>query len=117
MNVSLQLMILSINHSVPNTRVYQVLISQGKVPSIQYTENNPQVVALKLAEDYVEFNSSVYKVSLLDVFSENGELVILYGLMIPDLLKVKVGGWKRMEDLFNDELVLQKYCQYIYKIN
>jgi len=118
MKINLQLMILSINHSTPNARIYQVLVSQGKIPSVLYNgENSPEQEVLKLAEEYIEFNSSVYKVSLLNVLKEDDSLAVLYGLMIPDLFKIKEGGWKRMEDLVNDELVLQKYCQYIYRIN
>lgn len=115
MNVTLQLMILSINHS--KYREYQILTLNSKIPETEYSGNTPPDEAvMDMAEEYIEFRKGAYRPTLVDVVKTDVGLCIIYGFMIPDLLKVKLGGWQRMEDFFNAEADLRKYCGYLYKI-
>ena len=115
MNVTLQLMILSIKHS--KYREFQILVLDRKIPSAVYDGQKPlEECVMDIAEEYVEFRKGAYRPTLVDAVKTDDGLSIIYGFMIPDLLKIKLGGWMRMEDLFNAEQDLQKYCGYLYKI-
>lgn len=115
MKVNFQLLILSMNHT-KRSPFWQVLITDKQVPIIEFTgELSIQQTLSKTIEEYLEINSVSCKPNLVDIEYGDDTLTIIYGVMIPDFIKIKIGGWIQLEDIINAEHDLQKYCKYIFK--
>lgn len=114
MRVNLQLMILSISHQP--VRALQLLISNKKIPSTILTESDDVNKLLSgLMEEYIEIHSTMYQPKLLDIIKNENDLSVIYGVMVPDFIKIIHGGWTPIEELIKDEEI-ERYIGYVYKI-
>ena len=114
MQVNLQLMILSISHTT--TRTLQLILSEKRFPSVVLLQDNEILPLLKgLIEEHIEIHANVYNPKLLDVVKDGDEINIIYGIMVPDFIKIKLGGWNVIEEIMKDDEV-QRYIQYVHKI-
>lgn len=111
-------MILSINHK--ETHNHQLYVTDSSsLPEVEYTDSElspDKVVLHSIFPECFELSPQAYIPKLLDIIVEDGNLNIVYRVMVPDFVELKSGKWVSMQELIKGGLDVEKYCKYIHKI-